>query len=51
MPDVVDKAGSMYYQWFTGDILPKMDETQNQYPLPKLVALVNTYDQWADEGV
>lgn len=47
MPDVEDRAGSMQYHWFTGDALPKMDETQNQYPLPKLVALVNEYDERA----
>ena len=38
-------------QWFTGDALPKPDESQPRYPRSKLVALVNTYGQWADEGV
>ena len=54
MPDVEDQAAqadSMHCHWFTGDTLPKMDETQHHYPLSKLVALVNTYDQWADVGV
>ncbi len=51
VPDVGDTADPMDYQWFTGETLPKMDETQNQYPQPKLLALVNAYDQLADDGV
>lgn len=51
MPDVEDRADPMPYHWFTGAALPKMDETQNQYPQPKLLALVETYDQWAVDGV
>ena len=51
LPDVEDRAGSVQYQWFTGDKLPKMDETEHQYSQPKLLALVNAYDQKADDGV
>ena len=51
LPDVESRAGSMQYHWFTGVTLPKSGETQDQYPQPKLLALVNTYDQWADDGV
>ena len=51
VPDVGHRAGSMHYHWFTGDVLPKMDEMQNQYPQPKLWALVEIYDQWAVDGV
>lgn len=51
LTDVEDRAGSMQYHWFTGVTLPKPDETQHQYPQPKLLALVNNYDQWADDGV
>ena len=57
MPDVGYQAAqdsqedAIKRQWFTGDALPKPDESQYHYPRSKLVALVNTYDQWADEGV
>ena len=54
MPDVEDQAAqdgqedAIQCHWFTGATMPKMDETQHHYPLSKLVALVNTYDQWAE---
>ena len=57
MPDVGYQAAqesqedAIKRQWFTGDALPKPDESQPRYPRSKLVALVNTYGQWADEGV
>lgn len=51
MPDVGDREDSMQYHWFTGDALPKMDEAQNRYPQPKLLALVEVYEQWADDDV
>ena len=51
MPDVEARVGYKEYNWFTGETLPKMDETQDHYSLSRLVALVDTYDQWADEGV
>ena len=48
MPDVEASAGSMHCHWIKGATLPKLDGTMDQYPLSKLVALVNTYDQWAE---
>ena len=57
MPDVEYQAArdsqedAIKYQWFTGETLPKTDETQNHYSLSRLVALVDTYGQWADVGV
>jgi len=51
MPDVEDQAAqadSIECNWFTGETLPKLDGTMDQYPLSKLVALVNTYDQRAE---
>ena len=51
LPDVECRAGSMEFHWFTRDTLPKLDEPQYQYPRPKLLALAETYDQWAADGV
>ena len=51
LPDVQRQADPMPFNWFTGDTLPQFDEIQDQYPQPKLWALVEVYDQRAVDGV
>ena len=51
MPEVENDAPVIDYNWFMGGTLPKHSEDWVIYPQARLLALADTYRQWADHGV
>lgn len=51
MPEVENDAPVVDYNWFMGDTLPRHSEGWLIYPQARLLALADTYRQWADHGV